>query len=154
MKTFIFAIFAGVSSCLSVYSQEVKSIKYTSLPPNGIIAFTAYEPSHQSRTNPDATAADIYPDKAWLRQFSEALMGRIAYPARGKAYNIAGKMFVNLGIDSNGRVNVLSFGQSLGRDFEQSIIDAVGRVSGSKLKPLALPVAGQLHFSLPILFTP
>jgi outer membrane biosynthesis protein TonB len=154
MKTFIFAIIAGISSCLSVYSQEVKSAKYSSLAPDAIIAFTAYEMPPESRTNPDVAAADVSPDKAWLRQFSQALLGRIAYPARGKAYNIAGKMFVNLGIDSNGRVNVLSFGQSLGRDFEQSIIDAVGRVSGSKLKPLALPVAGQLRFSLPILFTP
>lgn len=154
MKKSILGIVAGVSFCLSAYSQEVKSLKYSALPYDGIIAFTAHDALPASRINPDADAADISPNKTWLRQFSQALMARIAYPARGKAYNIAGKMFVNLGIDSNGRVNVLSFDQSLGRDFEQSIIDAVGRVSRSKLKPLALPLTGQLHFTLPVHFTP
>lgn len=154
MKKSILGIVAGVSFCLSVYCQEVNPIKSSSFSPDGIIAFAAQEALLESRANPDATVTDISPDKTWLRQFSQALMGRIAYPARGKAYNIAGKMFVNLGIDSNGKVKVHSFAQSLGRDFEQSIIDAVGCVSRSKLRPLALPLTGHLHFSIPVQFAP
>ncbi len=103
------------------------------------------------RTNPDATAHTM-PDGARLRQFSTLLMEHIAYPSRGKAYCIEGKMYVTLGIDARGRVQVLAFDQSLGADFEQAITNAVGQLPRTKIRHLALPLGGHLKFTLPVRF--
>ena len=103
--------------------------------------------------NPDADVAHVLPNSEWLHSFSSSLMGQISYPARGKAYQITGTMYVKIGIDSEGKIRAVAFQKSLGKDFEQAIIDALHQLPPSKIKPLALPLVGYLQVVLPVRFS-
>ena len=148
MKTLLPSLFAAISFCLSANAQELTTEKHAMVISDGLSISAAFQ---DYRTNPDATANTV-PDGARLQQFSTLLMEHIAYPSRGKAYGIAGKMYVTLGVDARGRVQALSFDQSLGADFEQAITTAVGQLPRAKIRHLALPLGGHLKFTLPVLF--
>lgn len=148
MKSFISGLIAVFCFSLSAYCQELTLQKHSVSTSEGLSIAAAFS-GH--RTNPDA-ATNPAPDGPWLRQFSTLLLERISYPARGKAYAIEGKMFVTVGIDARGKAQVLSFDQSLGTDFEQAIRTAVGQLSRSKIRHLALPLGGCIRFTLPIYF--
>jgi outer membrane biosynthesis protein TonB len=103
-------------------------------------------------TKSDVNRANVSPSAAWLQSFSSSLIGHISYPARGRAYQITGTMYAKINIDADGKMQILGFQKSLGKDFEQAISDALHQLSVSKIKSLALPLEGSLNVLLPIQF--
>lgn len=103
-------------------------------------------------SNPDATV-NTQPSETWLRSISQLILDApIEYPARGRAYQIEGKMYVKIGLKSDGKLQVIAFGKSLGTDFEQAIIEGINKLPLSKIKPLALPLTQQVYIVIPIYF--
>jgi TonB family protein len=107
--------------------------------------------SKVTTANPDVYANPPL-NETWLSSISRLLMAYIAYPARGRAYHITGKMYVTININPHGKLKAVAFEKSLGNDFEQAIMEAIDKIPRSKIKPLALPLAQQLRFVLPVYF--
>ncbi len=153
MKKLILGLSIGLFSYSLSHAQEVK--------------FASNYPTHQvaeasntaiqllmlstSQINPDAYT-HTQPSETWLNPIARLLMENMAYPTRGRAYHITGKMYVKIGMNSQGKLQAVAFEESLGQDFEQAISEAIKKIPRSKIKPLALPSTQQLHFVLPISF--
>ena len=102
--------------------------------------------------NPDAPVK-TQPSETWQMSISQLVADApIVYPARGKAYQIEGKMYVKIGLMSDGKLQVIAFGKSLGADFEQAIIEGINKLPPSKTKLLSVPFTQQVQIVVPVYF--
>ncbi|MFY7908266.1 MAG: hypothetical protein ACOVO2_01880 [Emticicia sp.] len=138
-----------IASCLTLntYAQLAKSTDLISFQSEQI----AMNFITEVNTN-NAQKSIVSPSAAWLNSFSSSLMGHIVYPARGRAYQITGTMYAKINIDTEGKIQIIGFQKSLGKDFEQAITDGLNQISDAKLKSLALPAEGSINILLPIQF--
>lgn len=142
-------LFLTIASCLSLnaYAQLAKNTDLISSQSEQI----AMNFITEVNTN-NAQKSIVSPSAAWLNTFSSSLMGHIVYPARGRAYQITGTMYAKINIDTQGKIQIIGFQKSLGKDFEQAITDGLNQTSDFTLKSLALPSEGSINILLPIQF--
>ncbi len=148
MKTTILGLSMVLSLTLNVQAQFVKNSDLVTSQDEQIAMNFTSEVNTKSQIN----RVNVSPSAAWLDSFSTSLMSHISYPARGRAYQITGTMYAKINIDTHGKMKVIGFQKSLGKDFEKAIIDGIYQLSDSKLKYLALPSEESLNILLPIQF--
>lgn len=148
MKILIYTLIGGMY--LSASAQEIRWRKNSPQPFEA--TNTTLTILSELHSNPDIEANNPLPNMTWLQNFSTLLAQNIAYPARGRAYQITGKMYVKFGIDTKGNIHIVGFEQSLGADFDQAVKDALLKIPHSKIPHPVLPLAGLIHFYLPVYF--